>query len=72
MVGPTVSTVKDGTFSVPLAFPAESETRTVQLVYVPSDSDENVMVLLPMVALVVALEHEPPYVIVPASVEEKT
>jgi hypothetical protein len=51
-------------------FPAASVTVIVQSEYVPAASVEYVIVLFPLVADVVADEHEPPYVIVPASVVE--
>ena len=69
-VGAVVSITKVGTFNTDEIFPAASVTVIVQLEYVPAVSALNVIVLLPLVADVVADEHEPPYVIVPASVEE--
>ena len=45
-------------------------TVIVQLAYVPSLKVLKVMVLFPTIAEVVLEEHEPPYVIVPASIEE--
>lgn len=68
-VGAVVSTTNVGTVNTDDAFPAASVTRIVQLEYVPCASALNVIVLLPDVADIVAEEHEPPYVIVPASVE---
>ena len=53
-----------------LTFPAESVTVIVQFEYVPSLKALNVMVLFPLEADVVLEEQEPPYVIVPASVDE--
>ncbi len=67
-VGAVVSIVKDGTPSAEEGFPAASVTVTVQLVYVLAVNALNVIVLLPEVVDVAALLHEPPYVIVPASV----
>ena len=61
---------KVGTCKTELVFPAASVTVIVQLAYVPAVNASNVTVLLPLVADVVADEHEPPYVIVPTSVEE--
>ena len=69
-VGATLSIVNDGTLTTEEIFPAASVTVIVQLEYVPAASAENVTVLFPDVADVVAEEQEPPYVIVPASVEE--
>jgi len=55
-----------------LTFPAESVTVIVQFEYVPSLKEIKVMVVLfPLVADVVPDEQEPPYVIVPASSDEK-
>ncbi len=45
-------------------------TVIVQLAYVPSLKVLKVMVLFPTIAEVVLEEHEPPYVIVPASIDE--
>ena len=70
-VGAVVSIVNDGMLKTEEIFPAASVTVIVQSEYVPAASAENVIVLLPLVADVVADEHEPPYVIVPASVDEK-
>ena len=70
-VGAVVSITKVGTVNTAERFPAASRTRIVQVEYVPAISALNVIVLLPLVAAVVAEEQEPPYVIVPASVEEK-
>ena len=66
-----VSTVKEVIASELLAFPAESVTVIVQLEKVPSLKATRVMVLFPLVADVVLEEQEPPYVIVPASEDEK-
>ena len=60
-----------GTVNTEERFPAASVTRIVHVEYVPAASVLNVTVLFPDVADVVADEHEPPYVIVPASVELK-
>jgi hypothetical protein len=69
-IGAVVSIVNDGTCNTELVFPAASVTVIVQSVYVPATSAANVTVLFPAVADVDVEEHEPPYVIVPASVEE--
>ena len=53
-----------------LTFPEESVTVIVQSEKVPSKA-LYVIVLLPVVADIVLEEQEPPYVIVPASSEEK-
>jgi hypothetical protein len=54
-----------------LTFPEESVTLIVQSEYVSSLKETKVIVLLPDVADVVLEEQEPPYVMVPASLEEK-
>ena len=54
-----------------LTFPAESVTVIVQFEYVPSLIVFRVIVLFPATAKVVLEEQEPPYVMVPASVDEK-
>ena len=54
-----------------LTFPAESVTVIVQFEYVPSLNVFRVIVLFPATAIVVLEEQEPPYVIVPAFVDEK-
>ena len=54
-----------------LTFPSESVTVIVQSEYVPSLNVFRVIVLFPATAKVVLEEQEPPYVMVPASVEEK-
>ena len=54
-----------------LTFPAESVTVIVQFEYVPSLNVFRVIVLFPAIALAVLEEQEPPYVMVPASVDEK-
>ena len=54
-----------------LTFPAESVTVIVQFEYVPSLNVSRVIVLFPATAIVVLEEQEPPYVMVPASVDEK-
>ena len=69
-VGATVSITKVGTCKSAETFPAASVTVIVQLEYVPAINAFNVTVLFPDVADVVEAEQEPPYVIVPASVEE--
>ena len=70
-VGAVVSITNVGTLSADEMFPAASVTVIVQSEYVPAASVENETVLFPAVVDVAAEEHEPPYVIVPASVEEK-
>lgn len=67
MTGAVVSMVNEVIVSGVEAFSAVSVTVIVQFVYVPSVRVARVMVLLPRVADVVALVHEPPYDIVPAS-----
>ena len=54
-----------------LTFPAESVTVIVQFEYVPSLNVLRVIVLFPAIAVVVLEEQVPPYVMVPASVDEK-
>ena len=54
-----------------LIFPSESVTVIVQSEYVPSLNVLRVIVLFPATAIVVLEEQGPPYVIVPASVDEK-
>ena len=54
-----------------LTFPAESVTVIVQSEYVPSLNVFRVIVLFPAIAIVVLEEQVPPYVMVPASVDEK-
>ena len=54
-----------------LTFPAESVTVIVQFEYVPSLNVFRVIVLFPATAIVVLEEQVPPYVMVPASVDEK-
>ena len=54
-----------------LTFPAESVTVIVQFEYVPSLNVFRVIVLFPATAKVVLEEQGPPYVMVPASVDEK-
>ena len=46
-------------------------TRIVQSEYVPSLNVFRVIVLFPAIAIVVLEEQVPPYVMVPASVDEK-
>ena len=65
------STMNDVIVSELLTFPAESVTLIVQSEYVPSLEETKVIVLLPDVADVVPDEQEPPYVMVPAWVDEK-
>jgi hypothetical protein len=69
--GAVVSTTNVLTLKVLLAFPAESVTIIVQFEYVPSLKETKVIVLLLVVAEVVLEEQEPPYVMVPASEDEK-
>ena len=64
-------TVKEVIASELLAFPAESVTVIVQSEYVPLLKETKVIVLLSVVTEVVLEEQEPPYVMVPASVDEK-
>ena len=54
-----------------LTFPAEFVTVIVQFEYVASLNVFRVIVLFPAIAVVVLEEQEPPYVMVPASVDEK-
>ena len=54
-----------------LIFPSESVTVIVQSEYVPSLNVFRVIVLFPATAIVVLEEQVPPYVMVPASVDEK-
>ena len=65
------ATVNEVTERVLLAFPEESVTIIVQSEYVPSSRAVKVMALLPEEAEEVELLQLPPYVIVPASFEEK-
>ena len=46
-------------------------TAIIQSEYVPSLKESKVIVLFPEIAIVVLEEQEPPYEIVPASVDEK-
>ena len=69
--GVVASTLKDVIARVLLTFPSESVTIIVQLEYVASLKEVRVIVLLPLAADVVSDEQEPPYVMVPALVEEK-
>ena len=64
-------TVKEVIASELLVFPAESVTVIVQSEYVPLLKETKVIVLLSVVTEVVLEEQEPPYVMVPASVDEK-
>ena len=70
-VAAVVSTMNDVIVRVLLTFPEESVTLIVQSEYVSSLKETKVIVLLPDVADVVLEEQEPPYVMVPASLEEK-
>ena len=70
-VAAVVSTMNDVIASVLLIFPAESVTLIVQSEKDPSLKEIKEMVLFPLVADVVPDEQEPPYVMVPASVDEK-
>ena len=54
-----------------LTFPSESVTVIVQSENVPSLNVFRVIVLFPATAIVVLEEQGPPYVMVPASVDEK-
>ena len=63
------STMNDVIVSELLTFPAESVTLIVQSENVPSLKETKVIVLFPLIAEVVLEEHDPPYVIVPASSE---
>ena len=69
-VGAVASTTNVFTLNALLEFPAESVTVTVQFEKVLSLSVLNEMELVPLLAEVVP-EQEPPYDMVPASVEEK-
>ena len=64
-------TVKFVIASELLTFTAESVTLIVQFEEVPLSKVLKVMVLLSVVAEVVLEEQEPPYVMVPASEDEK-
>ena len=66
-----VSIVKEIIARVLLTFPEESVTDIVQSEKVPLLKALKVIVLFPLLAEVVLEEQEPPYVIVPASVDEK-
>ena len=69
--GVVASTLKEVIDKVLLTFPAESVTRIVQSEYVPSLKEVSVIVFVPLDADVVEDEQEPPYVMVPALVDEK-
>jgi hypothetical protein len=69
-VGAVVSITNEFIFRVTL-FPAESVTVIVQYENVPSLKEFIVIVLLSVVAEVVLEEQDPPYVMVPASEDEK-
>jgi hypothetical protein len=60
IIGAVVSIVKEGRVSMFEIFPAASVTLIVQVVYVPSARLLNVTIFEPTVAVVVALEHDPP------------
>ena len=70
-VGPVVSITKVLTESAVLALLALSVTIIVQSLYDPSARALKVIALLPEEAEEVELLQLPPYVIVPASFEEK-
>lgn len=63
--------VNDGIERARLVFPCASVTASVQFVYVPVASVLNVTTLFQNVAAVLVLEHDPPYVMVPAFDDEK-
>ena len=65
------ATVNEVTARALLAFPLESVTVIVQLEYVPSFRALKVIVLLSTEDELSELLQLPPYVIVPASVDEK-
>ena len=65
------ATVNEVTVRALLAFPEESVTVIVQSEYVPSSSAMKVIALLPEDAEEVELLQLPPYVMSPASSEEK-
>jgi len=69
--GVVASTLKEVIDKVLLTFPSESVTRIVQSEYVPSLKEVSVIVFVPLAADVVDDEQEPPYVMVPALVDEK-
>ena len=64
------ATVNEVTERLSLVLPEESVTVIVQFEYVPSSSAVKFMALLPEEAEEVELLQLPPYVMVPASVEE--
>ena len=68
-VGAVVSITKALTCKLLLVLPVLSVTVMMQLLWGPSASSLNVIVLLSAVAEVVELLQAPPYVIVPASSE---
>ena len=73
-VGGVVSIENELTESVLLGLSALSVTVMVQLLYVPPDKADvvpNVIVLLPLIAVLLSLLQFPPTAIVPASVELK-
>ena len=67
----SMTTVNEFTVRERLIFPSESVTVIVQSEYVPSLNVSMVIVLFPATAVVVLEEQVPPYVMVPASVDEK-
>ena len=69
-VSAVVSIVKDDIVRELINREFAVSTVIVQFEYVPSLREFKVMVLFPGVAEVVLEEHEPPYVIVPASLVE--
>ena len=69
-VGDVVSILKGDIVRVSLTLPKVSVTIIVQSDYVASHNSFKVIVLLPMAADTIPDEQEPPYSIVPTSVEE--
>ncbi len=65
-----MTTVNEVILKELLTFPAESVTVIVQFEYVPSLNVFRVIVLFPAIAIVVLEEQGPPYVMVPAILEE--
>ena len=68
-VGAVVSILKELTSKLLLVLPVLSVTVMMQLLWVPSASSLNVIVLLSAVAEVVELLQSPAYVMVPVSLE---
>ena len=66
-----IATVNEVIARASLALPEASVTVIVQSEYVPSLKVSRVIVLFPATAIVVLEEQGPPYVIVPAFVDEK-